>query len=144
MLQGFLQDLRYAVRTIWKQPGFATMVVLTLALGIGANTAIFSVLNPFLFRPMPFEEPARLVHIFATNRAMEGFGWNIGRFSHADFVDLKAEATAFEQLGAYTYSGANLSGGAEPICLTFLVSRQSWGEASLPTTPRVGERMSWC
>jgi hypothetical protein len=86
MLQGLSQDLRYAVRTIWKQPGFAAMVVLTLALGIGANTAIFSVLNPFLFRPMPFEEPSRLVHIFATNRAMEGFGWNIGRFSHATFL----------------------------------------------------------
>jgi putative ABC transport system permease protein len=118
MLQGLSQDLRYAVRTIGKQPGFAAMVVLTLALGIGANTAIFSVLNPFLFRPMPFENPSHLVHIFATNRAMEGFGWNIGRFSHADFVDLKDESTAFAQLGAYTYGVANLSGGDEPIGLT--------------------------
>jgi putative ABC transport system permease protein len=118
MLQGFLQDLRHAVRTIWKQPGFAAMVVLTLAMGIGANTAIFSVLNPFLFKPMPFEDPSRLVHIFATNRAMEGFGWNIGRLSHADFTDLKGESTAFAQLGAYTYGGANLSGGEEPIGLT--------------------------
>ena len=118
MIERLWQDLRFAIRTLVKQPGFSAVIVLTLALGIGANTAIFSVLNPFLLRPLPFEDASQLVHIFGTDRSYEGFGWDMARISHADFVDMKNEAEAFEQLGAYTYGGVNISGGDEPRGVT--------------------------
>ena len=118
MAETLWQDIRFAFRTLAKQPGFSAIIVLTLAVGIGANTAIFSVLNPFLLRPMPFEDPSQLVHIFGTDRAYEGVGWDMARISHADFVDLKSEADVFEELGAYTYGGVNISGGQEPRAVT--------------------------
>ncbi len=90
------QDLGYAIRVLRQNPGFTTAAILTLALGIGANTAIFSIVNAVLLRPLPFPDPDRLVMIFATN-ATTGNITDVA--SHPDYLDW-ARAAAFERAGA--------------------------------------------
>lgn len=105
------QDTRYGARMLRKNPGFAAVVILTLALGIGANTAIFSVINTVLLKPLPFKDPARLVFIWETdlkNRATKS------PISSADFVDWKDQTRVFEQVAAWRFLYANLSGIDEP------------------------------
>lgn len=94
-MEALLQDIRYALRILVKRPGFTFTVVLTLALGIGANTAIFSFVNAILLRPLPFKEPDRLVHITAMRGSEEG------RISMIELQDLKRELTLFEDVAAY-------------------------------------------
>lgn len=109
-----LQDLRYVLRTLRRTPGFTVAAVLTLALGIGLNTAIFSVVNGVLLRPLPFRDPGTLVrlHHVHPEKAAEG-----GPFSPQDLDDLRAGATGFEALAAYLHlpgeTTVNLTGGGE-------------------------------
>src|SRR5205085_1254232 len=100
-----IQDLVYAGRTLRKNPAFTAVAVLTLALGIGANTAMFSVLNAVILRALPFPEPERLAMIQAN-------GFN--DFTAPDFRDFAEQNRSFERLGAYTAATFNLSGGAFP------------------------------
>src|SRR3977135_510101 len=89
------QDIRYALRVLRKSPGFTTVVVLSLALGIGANTAIFSLVNAYLLRPMPVDDPARLVAIY-----LPASLWchSIEGFSYPDLLDFRKQNTGFSDL----------------------------------------------
>jgi putative ABC transport system permease protein len=105
-----LQDLRYSLRTLLKNPGFAVVAVITLALGIGANTAIFSVVNAVLLRPLPYAEPDRLVMLWGSYP-------EFGRTSTSlpDFLDWREQSTAFEELAGLTTTNVNLAiGDGEP------------------------------
>jgi putative ABC transport system permease protein len=105
------QDLRYGIRTLLKTPGFTFAAVLALALGIGANSAIFSVANAVLLRPLPYSEPERLVMIWG-NLLKPGLE-EIGA-SAPEFKDYKEQGSSFERLACYRETGFNLSGGGEP------------------------------
>lgn len=109
-----LNDFRYALRMLVKNPGFTTVVVLTLALGIGANTAIFSVVNAVLIRPMPYHEPDRLVAIHQTDLKK---GWNWVPPSPADFLDWREQNQVFEDIAAFRVWFHSLAGsdGAENV-----------------------------
>ena len=93
IMSAFLADLSYAARTFTKKPAFAVTAIFTLALGIGASAAIFSVVNAVLLRPLPYADPERLVHVAVDmrNRNVSDFPW-----SPADFHDLRTQSTAFE------------------------------------------------
>jgi predicted permease len=105
------QDLRYGGRMLWKNPGFTLVAVITLVLGIGANTAIFSVVNAVLLRPLPYPEPERLVH-FATMSQEKGLGG--ASFTHQLFAFYLDHNRIFENLAVYNPTGFNLADSGEP------------------------------
>jgi len=104
-----LQDLRYSARMLWKNPGFTFIAVLTLALGIGGNTAIFSIVDVLLFRPLPVLKPNELVRIFS-GETRENAGW--GYVSLPMFQQYRDSSSAFSGLAAYVDRfPANVSAG---------------------------------
>ena len=110
-------DLRYALRSLRRRPSFATTVVLTLALGIGATTAIFSVVNGVLLRPLPLPEPDRVVMLYGQPTGGDAEKVNSAS-SYLDFVDIRAAARSFTQLGAMRLSTTTLTmAGATPATL---------------------------
>jgi len=104
-----LQDLRYALRILAKSPGFSVVAVLTLALGIGANTAIFSVVNGVLINPLPFHHPEQLVSLF---QQMQHF--SNASISYPNFVDWRRMNTTFSAMAAYRNVEYTLTGNGEP------------------------------
>ena len=114
MMTGILQDLRYAVRQLRKSPGFTAIAVITLALGIGANTAIFSVVNGVLLRPLAFREPNRLVHVWHVPPAKSFPGMATFAVSAANYLDWKSQNQVFENMAIYTYHSFTLTGGEKP------------------------------
>ncbi|MBV8856417.1 MAG: ABC transporter permease [Acidobacteria bacterium] len=106
-----LQDLRFGARMLWKRPGFTAVAVLTLALGIGANTAIFSLVNAVLLKPLPFPEPERLVMLWEDATRI-GFPQNTP--APANFVDWKTQTKSFEAVAALSFESFNLTGYGEP------------------------------
>ena len=104
------QDLRYAARTLARSPGFALTAILVLALGVGANTAAFSVTDFVLIRPLPFAEPDRLVKLWETATRLSAHG----AFSAANYRDWKRMSRSFESMGAFTASSVNLVGQGDP------------------------------
>ncbi|HSR66850.1 MAG TPA: ABC transporter permease [Acidobacteriota bacterium] len=101
------QDLRFALRTLFKNPGFTIVAVLALALGIGANASIFSFVNAFLLRPMPFAEPERLVHVWGTDSRR---GYDKFRVSVPEFQDWRERGRSFADLAAFNYTEETLTG----------------------------------
>ena len=122
----FLQDLRYGFRMLLKSPGVGAIAILTLALGIGANTAIFSVVNAVLLRPLPYPEPERLVRVHGRNLPMN---LPSSPVSPLDMADFRSQSRTFENLAAFSNSSAVLTGRGEPRSLS--VTSASFGMMDL-------------
>jgi putative ABC transport system permease protein len=116
MLETLAQDLRYGLWMMLKNPGFTAVVVLTLALGIGANTAIFTVVNAVLLQPLPFHEPEQLVRVWRSSA--EG---DQTALSFPDFADIRTQQTVFERMAAWGSSDCTLTGQGDPVNLSGLV-----------------------
>jgi putative ABC transport system permease protein len=108
------QDLRLALRRLRETPGFFFAALTVLALGIGANTAIFSVVNAALLRPLPFGDPGRLVRLWHTPPAKSFPGMKIFSVSAANFLDWKQQAQSFENMAIYCFTEFNLTGSGDP------------------------------
>jgi len=118
-LERLLQDLRYAIRMLRRSPGFSTVAVLTLALGIGATTAVFSVVNAVLLRPLPYPQSERLVQIWSTNPNTNRWGmWT----AYPRFVDWRRESKSFEEMATARTWVINLGGGDHPESLFGVVT----------------------
>ena len=113
-METLLQDLRFGVRTLVKSPGFALVALLTLALGIGANSAIFSVVNAILLRPLAYKNPEQLVTL-NHNYQKINLKASVSAFGYAHYRD---NAKSFESIAALTGWAANLTGEGEPERLT--------------------------
>jgi len=108
-METLLQDIRYGIRLIAKSPGFAAIAILTLALGIGANTAVFSVVNGVLLNPLPYAQPDRLVAVYAKNKDFDH-----SSISYPNFLDWVRDQRSFSSLAAYRGDDYNLTGMGQP------------------------------
>src|SRR5881628_1938980 len=104
-------DLRYAFRQLLKNPGFTAVVVLTLAIGIGANTAIFSFVNAILLKPLPYKEPDRLVELFENQLTN---GWHKVTLGAPVIGEWRRQSTAFEGIAGRGWGGFILTGRGQP------------------------------
>jgi putative ABC transport system permease protein len=134
MIAAVWQDVRYAARTLRKNPGFTAVVVLTLALGIGATAAIFSVVNAVMLRPLPYEQAHQLVVIWGSLRRP---GLEEIVVSAAEYVDFQEKSRSFSTIAAYDTVGVNLTGVAEPERLQGAVTTASFFRL-LGVSPVVG------
>jgi predicted permease len=116
----FLQDLRYGFRALRKSPGFALVALFTLALGIGANTAMFSIVNGVLLRPVPYREPSRLLKLYTSMPQFKN-----ASISYPNFLDWQQRSRSFEQMAAYRNDTFNLTGGPNPERLRGLMTSAS-------------------
>jgi putative ABC transport system permease protein len=132
-MQTFLQDLRYAIRVLARNPGFTVVAVLTLALGIGANTGIFSVINAVLLEPLPFKDPGRLVDLRQTESAPGDFP-----LDGADYLDWSEQNQTFESMSFYSQPfGLNASGAGDAEAVAIVATQANFFE-TLGVTPLAG------
>ena len=117
-MQTFWQDIRYALRMLRKNPAFTLVAVLTLALGIGANTAIFSVVYGVVFKPLPYAHPEQLVRIYTEFPRFPGGGLRRFWISSPEYLDLKRETHSWQTLDAWVNGSANLMGATTPVRAT--------------------------
>jgi len=108
-MTGLAQDIRYALRQLHKSPGFATVTVITLTLGIGANTAIFSVVNAVLLNPLPFHDASRIVSMFEETQ-----NFAKGSISYPNFLDWQRDNRSFEAMAAYRGTDGSITGVGQP------------------------------
>jgi putative ABC transport system permease protein len=132
-MDNLLQDLRYGLRVLRRNPGFAATTILTLALGIGATTAIFSIVDAVVFKPLPFPNAGRLVRI----QSLIAASGNGGVASYPDFLDWRARSRVFDSMAVFRTSDFNLIGRSEPLHLQgAVVSAQLF--SMLGVTPALG------
>ena len=131
-MQTLLQDLRYGTRMLVKNPGFTLVVVLTLALGIGANTAIFSVINAVFLRALPYRDADRLVTVWEKSQRREQNVINLG-----NFFDWKTQNTVFEDMATFADFRTNLTGSGEPVELPAQIATDNLFTV-LGVTPMLG------
>src|SRR5919107_370806 len=108
IMETIFTDIRYGFRSLLKRPGATVIALVTLGLGIGVNTAIFSAVDSVLLRPLPFKDPERLVSIWEQGLKM---GINQNEVAPANFFDLRVQSQAFEAIGAHGPQDMNLTGG---------------------------------
>ena len=128
------QDVRYGLRMLVKKPTFTIVAVLTLALGVGANTAIFSIVNAVLLRSLPFPDPDRLVRIYFNN---PGVGLRGVRFSVPEFDDLRTQTDVFEDVSVIVLGPTNLTGAKQPEHLEMIEVSPNYF-SMLGATPELG------
>ena len=133
-IQDFVQDLHVGLRMLRKSPGFTAVAIITLALGIGANTAIFSIVNAVLLRPLPFPEPDRLVRITFNE---PGLGLRDVPFSVPELEDLRNRAGVFKDVSTIASASENLTGPGHPERLEFMVTHPNYF-SMLGATPQIG------
>jgi putative ABC transport system permease protein len=134
-MRGLAQDLRFAVRLLRGSPGFAAAAVVTLALGIGANVAIFSLVDEIWLRPMPVPHPERLVRIFTSNPSSEGVVAQ-GYSSYPDFLDVRASAKTLSGVAAFQGRGAQLDTGSENKLVSAAVVSDNFFDVLAPVPSR--------
>jgi putative ABC transport system permease protein len=110
-MDSFWNDFKYAVRVMAKRPGFTAIAVITIALGIGANTAIFTVINAVVLRPLPFPDPDKIVILTENNFAK---GWNQFSIAPANFLDWRDQTKSWAEISAFDGKSFNLTGQGEP------------------------------
>src|SRR5882724_6806889 len=111
-MESLIKDIRYGVRSLWKRPGFTAIAVITLALGIGANTAIFSVVNATLLRPLPFKDPERVVMVWGFLPKMAQTTDKLPA-SAPNFLSLRDQNHTLEDLAAFRSWSWQLTGGGD-------------------------------
>ncbi len=134
-IENFLQDIRYGLRMLTKNPGFTAVAVLTLALGIGANTLIFSVVNAAILHPLPFREASRLVTLWATSPTI-GFS-GPGTLTDPDYMEWRKQNHVFSEIAAFRGQPSNLTGVGEPVRLTGAAISPSFSRV-LDVNPALG------
>jgi hypothetical protein len=113
-----MNDLKFALRQLLKNPGFTCAAILCLALGIGATTGIFSVVNAVLLRPLPYAEPERLVRLYTEFPNFPNGGLRRFPFSIPEYLDLQRDAKSWESIEGWMNRGVNLAGEQEPMRAT--------------------------
>lgn len=132
-----LQDVRYGIRLLFKSPGFTVVAVLTLALGIGASTGVFSLVNAVLLKPLPFPHAERIVFPWRLPRADVNLGVDTYPWGRTDFLFFARESKTLEALGAFQSDSFNLTGSGEPVRLNGLRASSGFFPA-LGVSPALG------
>src|ERR1700723_247999 len=134
LMENLLQDMRYTLRMLVKSPGFAAIAILTMALGVGANTAIFSIVDAVLLRSLPYPDPDRLVRVFFNE---PGVGLRDVRFSKPELDDLQTRAGVFEDVTPIFEGSENLTGAGQPERVEAVNGSFSYFSL-LGVTPQIG------
>jgi putative ABC transport system permease protein len=134
LMETLLEDVRHSLRMVRRNPVFAAIVLLTLALSIGVNTTVFGVIDAVLLRPLPFRDPGRLVKIMFSK---PGVGLHDITFSYPEFDDLRKKSSVFEEISIVWPASGNLTGGQQPVRLELLACNPNYF-SMLGTQPQVG------